>query len=243
VERLAKLNDTAAQVIDFKRTPSLDELIDTRAEFLTKYQDAAYAKQYRDFVERVRKAEQETTEQKQLRLTEAVARYLFKLMAYKDEYEVARLHSDAAFQAKIGNMFEGDYKLKFHLAPPLLAKRDADGHLVKQEFGPWMMNAFGLLAKLKFLRGSAFDIFGYTEERKTERALIAQYKDTIAALLPRLKADNLSKAVAIASIPEEIRGFGHVKERHLKAAKDKEASLLKEFDAPQPVPTSSQHAA
>jgi indolepyruvate ferredoxin oxidoreductase len=243
VERLAKLNDTAAQVIDFKRTPSLDELIATRAEFLTKYQDAAYAKQYRDFVEQVRKAEQETTEQKQLRLTEAVARYLFKLMAYKDEYEVARLHSDAAFQAKIGNMFEGDYKLKFHLAPPLLAKRDADGHLVKQEFGPWMMKAFGVLAKLKFLRGSAFDIFGYTEERKTERALIAQYRDTIAALLPRLKADNLAKAVAIASIPEEIRGFGHVKERHLKAAKEKEASLLKEFDAPKTAPASSQHAA
>jgi indolepyruvate ferredoxin oxidoreductase len=243
VERLAKLNDTAAQVIDFKRTPSLDELIATRAEFLTKYQDAAYAKQYRDFVEQVRKAEQETTEQKQLRLTEAVARYLFKLMAYKDEYEVARLHADAAFQAKIGNMFEGDYKLKFHLAPPLLAKRDADGHLVKQEFGPWMMKAFGVLAKLKFLRGSAFDIFGYTEERKTERALIAQYRDTIAALLPRLKADNLAKAVAVASIPEEIRGFGHVKERHLKAAKEKEASLLKEFDAPKTAPASSQHAA
>jgi indolepyruvate ferredoxin oxidoreductase len=243
VERLAKMNSTAAQVIEFKRTPSLDELIETRAEFLAKYQDAAYAKQYRDFIERVRKAEQETTEQKQLRLTEAVARYLFKLMAYKDEYEVARLHSDTAFKAKIEGMFEGDYKLKFHLAPPLLAKRDADGHLVKKEFGPWMMSAFGMLAKLKFLRGTALDIFGYTEERKTERKLIAEYKDTIAGLLPRLKTENLAKAVAIASIPEEIRGFGHVKEKNLKAAKEKEVALLKEFDAPKPVPTSSQHVA
>jgi indolepyruvate ferredoxin oxidoreductase len=243
VERLAKMNSTAAQVIEFKRTPSLDELIETRAEFLAKYQDAAYAKQYRDFIERVRKAEQETTEQKQLRLTEAVARYLFKLMAYKDEYEVARLHSDTAFKAKIEGMFGGDYKLKFHLAPPLLAKRDADGHLVKKEFGPWMMSAFGMLAKLKFLRGTALDIFGYTEERKTERKLIAEYKDTIAGLLPRLKTENLAKAVAIASIPEEIRGFGHVKEKNLKAAKEKEVALLKEFDAPKPVPTSSQHVA
>ena len=243
VERLAKLNDTAAQVIEFKRTPSLDDLIESRTAFLTKYQNAAYARQYRDFVEQVRQVEQESTEQKPLRLTEAVARSLFKLMAYKDEYEVARLHSDAAFKAKIEQMFEGDYKLKFHLAPPLLAKHDAQGHLVKQEFGPWMMKAFGGLAKLKFLRGTAFDIFGYTEERKTERTLITQYRETIASLLPKLKPDNLPKAVAIAAIPEDIRGFGHVKEKNLKAAKEKEAALLKEFEAPKPVSTSSRHVA
>ena len=243
VERLAKLNDTAAQVIEFKRTPSLDDLIESRTAFLTKYQNAAYARQYRDFVEQVRQVEQESTEQKPLRLTEAVARSLFKLMAYKDEYEVARLHSDAAFKAKIEQMFEGDYKLKFHLAPPLLAKHDAQGHLVKQEFGPWMMKAFGGLAKLKFLRGTAFDIFGYTEERKTERTLITQYRETIVSLLPKLKPDNLPKAVAIAAIPEDIRGFGHVKEKNLKAAKEKEAALLKEFEAPKPVSTSSRHVA
>ena len=243
VERLAKLNDTAAQVIEFKRTPSLDELIESRTAFLTKYQNAAYARQYRDFVEQVRQTEQEATEQKPLRLTEAVARSLFKLMAYKDEYEVARLHADAAFRSRIGQMFEGDYKLKFHLAPPLLAKRDAQGHLVKQEFGPWMMRAFGVLAKLKFVRGTVFDIFGHTDERKTERALITQYRETITGLLPRLKPDNLVKAAAIAAIPEDIRGFGHVKEKNLKAAKKKEAMLLKEFDAPKPVPTSSRHVA
>ena len=244
VARLAKLNDTQAQVIEFKRNPSLDDLIARRVEFLTSYQDANYAGQYRAFVERVRAAEAGTVDEgRALRLTEAVARNLFKLMAYKDEYEVARLHADAAFKARIEGMFEGDYKLKFHLAPPLFAKRDAEGHLIKQEFGPWMMKAFGLLAKLKFLRGGAFDIFGKTEERRTERVLIGQYKDTIAALLPKLSSQNLTKAVAIASIPEEIRGFGHVKERTLKAAKEKEAALVSAFDSPNAPASSTQHAA
>ena len=153
-------------------------------------------------------------------------------MAYKDEYEVARLHSDPAFREKIANMFEGDYKVKFHLAPPLLAKKDKEGHLVKQEFGPWMLKAFGVLAKFKGLRGTALDVFGYTAERKMERALIGEYRKTVEGLLGKLTADNLATAVAIARIPEDIRGYGHVKERHLKAAKQKEASLLAEFSKP-----------
>ena len=244
VERLAKLNNTATQVIEFRRMPSLDELIDTRVEFLTKYQNAAYAKQYRDFVEEVRAAERKLIGHKQLRLTEVVVRCLFKLMAYKDEYEVARLHSDPAFRAKIAGMFEGDYKIRFHLAPPLLARRDAQGHLIKQEFGPWMMKVFGVLAKFRFLRGSVFDIFGHTAERKTERALIAQYRKTVAGLLAKLSAENLPQAVAIADIPEDIRGFGHVKERQVRAAKEKEAALLKEFDAlKSTAPGSTQHVA
>jgi indolepyruvate ferredoxin oxidoreductase len=154
-------------------------------------------------------------------------------MAYKDEYEVARLYTNGAFKEKVAAMFEGDVKLKFHLAPPLLARKDAQGHLVKQEFGPWMMKAFGMLAKLKGLRGGALDIFGYTAERKMERALIAEYRQTVGALLSRLNADNLAQAVAIASIPEDIRGYGHVKERHLKAAKQKEAALIASFGKPQ----------
>jgi indolepyruvate ferredoxin oxidoreductase len=165
-------------------------------------------------------------------LGEAAARYLYKLMAYKDEYEVARLYTDGAFQQKIAGMFEGDIKLKFHLAPPLLAKHDSKGQLIKQEFGPWMMKAFGVLAKLKGLRGTALDIFGYTAERKMERALIGEYRRTVSALLPKLTADNLAQAVAIASIPEDIRGYGHVKERHFKAAKQKEAALVAAFHAP-----------
>jgi indolepyruvate ferredoxin oxidoreductase len=232
VERLARLNDTAAQVIEFKRTPSLEEVIEKRVAFLTSYQDAAYARQYSDFIDKVRAAERKVIDQRPLRLTEAVARYLFKLMAYKDEYEVARLHADTAFRTKIDRMFEGDYKIRFHLAPPLLARRDANGHLIKQEFGPWMMKAFSTLARLKFLRGTLLDPFGHSAERKAERALIGQYKETVARLLPNLSPDNLAKATAIASIPEDIRGFGHVKEKHLKAAREKEAALLQSFNAP-----------
>ena len=218
---------TPAKVIEFKRTQTLDDIINRRVELLTAYQDAAYAQQYKSFVDQVRAEEEKLG--KGTRLTEAVARYYYKLMAYKDEYEVARLYTDGAFKEKIAGMFEGDYQLKFHLAPPLLAKHDSNGQLIKQEFGPWMMKAFGVLAKLKGLRGGMFDVFGYTAERKMERALITEYRNTVGGLLPKLNATNLSQAVAIASIPEDIRGYGHVKERHLKAAKEKEAALLANF--------------
>jgi indolepyruvate ferredoxin oxidoreductase len=231
VEKMSRANDVVAQVIEFKRSTPLDELISKRIALLTDYQDAAYAEKYKTLVNEVRAAESKLGDAaKNMKLTETVARYYYKLMAYKDEYEVARLHSTKAFADKIAGMFEGDYQVKFHLAPPLFAKRDAHGHLIKQEFGPWMRHAFGLLAKFKGLRGGALDIFGYTEERKMERALITQYRDTMHALLPRLTADNLSKLIAIAAIPEDIRGYGHVKERHLKAAKQKEAALLASFD-------------
>ncbi|MES2069006.1 MAG: indolepyruvate ferredoxin oxidoreductase family protein [Pseudomonadota bacterium] len=225
---------TPGQVIELKRAPTLDDIIAKRTAFLTDYQDAAYAKQYVDFINQVKAAEEKVVDgSKSLRLTEAAARYLFKLMAYKDEYEVARLYTTGSFEKKISDMFEGDYKINFHLAPPLLAKRDAKGQLIKQSFGPWMMKAFGLLAKGKFLRGGMLDIFGYTEERKMERALPVEYKQMLGALLPQLNADNLAKAVALASIPEDIRGYGHVKERHLNVAKAKQAALLAEFNVPQ----------
>lgn len=232
VQRLA----APSQVIEIKRAQGNDALDDTvakRIAYLTAYQNAAYARQYGDFVEQVKAAESALFGAgKPLRLTEAVARYYFKLMAYKDEYEVARLYTSGAFADKVAALFEGDVKLKFHLAPPLFAKRDSNGHLIKQEFGPWMMKAFGVLAKLKALRGTALDVFGYTDERKTERALIAEYRNTIAQLLSKLTTDNVPKAVAIASIPEDIRGFGHVKERHLSAARQKGAALLAEFANP-----------
>jgi indolepyruvate ferredoxin oxidoreductase len=221
---------TPAKVIEFKRSQSLDDVVQRRIELLTAYQDAGYAAQYKAFVDRVRAEEAKVG--KGTRLAEAVARYFYKLMAYKDEYEVARLHTDPAFKEKIAGMFEGDIKVKYHLAPPLLAKRDKQGHLVKQEFGPWMQKAFGVLARFKGLRGTAFDPFGYTAERRTERALIGEYRQTVEALLPKLNADNLAQAVAIASIPEDIRGYGHVKERHLKAAKEKEAALLAAYHSP-----------
>jgi indolepyruvate ferredoxin oxidoreductase len=219
---------TPAAIIEFKRSPTLDSLIAKRVQFLTEYQNAAYAKRYEDFVAQVKAAESRVLASS-ARLTEAVAKYLFKLCAYKDEYEVARLHSAPEFKKKIADMFEGDYKINFHLAPPLLAKRDANGHLIKQKFGPVMAPVFTMLAKFKFLRGTPLDIFGYTAERKIERALPVEYRATISALLAHLTQDNLAQAVAIASIPEEIRGYGHVKERHLAAALAKQKRLLAEF--------------
>ncbi len=223
-----------SKVVEFKRIQTLDDLVSRRIELLTAYQDAAYASQYKAFVDQVRAQEEKLG--KGTRLTEAVARYFYKLMAYKDEYEVARLHTDPAFREKIGSMFEGDTKLKFHLAPPLMAKHDKEGRAIKRDYGPWMMSAFGVLAKFKGLRGTAFDVFGYTAERKTERALIGQYRETVTALLPKLTVDKLAQAVAIASIPEDIRGYGHVKERHLKAAREKEAALVAAFHAPDVTP-------
>ena len=212
------------QVIEFvKKTVNLDDMIAKRVEFLTAYQNAAYAAQYKAFVEKVRATEAPLNSR---RLTEAVARYLFKLMAYKDEYEVARLHADTAFTDRIAAQFEGDYKLHYHLAPPLIAKKNANGELVKQAFGPWMGAAFKVLAKFKVLRGGAFDIFGGTDERKMERALINDYRAAIDEVLSTLSAANLTLAADIARIPEDIRGYGHVKERHLSAARAKWAGLM-----------------
>ncbi|MDH0362069.1 indolepyruvate ferredoxin oxidoreductase family protein [Comamonas aquatica] len=221
-----------AQVIQFVKKTGLQELVAQREQFLTGYQNAAYAAQYRSFVDQVQAAEGRLGSS--TRLTEAVARYLFKLMAYKDEYEVARLHTDPAFTAKIADMFDGDYKLVHHLAPPLSAAKDAQGHLVKKSYQPWIRSAFGVLAKLKGLRGTPLDLFGRTAERRTERALIVEYRDCIAQLLPQLTADKLELAVQIARIPEDIRGYGHVKERHLVAARSKWQGLMQQWQAPQP---------
>ncbi|MBQ0936478.1 indolepyruvate ferredoxin oxidoreductase family protein [Ideonella paludis] len=217
---------TTGQVIQFVKRTSLDDMITQRVSFLTGYQNEAYAAQYRSFVEKVRAAEAPLSS---TRLTEAVARYLFKLMAYKDEYEVARLHTDPSFLAKLNAQFEGDFKLVHHLAPPMLAKTNAQGEPVKQAFGPWMRSAFGLMAKLKGLRGTALDPFGRTEERRTERALIGEYRDTIDTLLQGLSAEKLPLALEIARLPENIRGYGHVKARHLAAVRGQWQSLMDQW--------------
>ena len=169
-------------------------------------------------------------------LSQTVARYLFKLMAYKDEYEVARLHTDRSFHDKVGAMFEGDFKLNYHLAPPMIAKKNAKGELQKQAFGPWMLTAFRVLARLKALRGTALDPFGRTEERRMERALITQYVASIEELLQTLNADNHAAAVEVARIPEIIRGYGHVKARHVLQAQVKWAEALEAFRQPGSVP-------
>jgi indolepyruvate ferredoxin oxidoreductase len=155
------------------------------------------------------------------------------LLAYKDEYEVARLYSDGKFRAALERQFEGDFKIEFNLAPPMIAEIDANtGHAKKRTFGPWMLSVFGLLAKLKFLRGSAFDIFGRTAERRMERRLIAEYETLLDEIVAGLTPANHAAAVGLVSIPEEIRGYGHVKEAHLAKAKAHEAALLERFRDP-----------
>jgi indolepyruvate ferredoxin oxidoreductase len=205
-------------------------VIARRAAFLRDYQGAGYARRYTGFVARVRAAE-DACAPGSTDLAEAAARYLFKLMAYKDEYEVARLYTSGEFRRRLEQQFEGDYKLHFHLAPPLLAKRDAEGRLLKREYGPWVFTAFRVLAKLRFLRGTPLDPFGYTTERRGERALVAEYERTVGGLLADLRMGNLALAARIASVPEQIRGYGHVKHAHLERAKAREADLLAEFKA------------
>jgi indolepyruvate ferredoxin oxidoreductase len=216
-------------VVELKRfSRSLEETVGRRVEFLTGYQDAKYARRYADLVERVRKVESDRLQSGTL--AETVARNYFRLLAYKDEYEVARLHSDGAFRAKIAAQFEGDYTLNFHLAPPLLARIDpSTGRPRKKRYGPWMMTAFSLLAKLKGLRGTPLDPFGRSEERRTERALIGEYETLVDELLSRLDRENHAVAVQLAALPEDIRGYGYVKEKNLKAVRRQWSELLARF--------------
>ncbi len=216
----------SAQVIEFARKPTLDEVVSKRREFLVQYQDGAYAARYTQFVERVRAAESGVGG---TRLAMAVARYLFKLMAYKDEYEVARLHTDRQFAAKIEGMFEGDYRIVHHLAPPMIAKHNDRGELVKRPYGPWVRSGFRLLRSMKGLRGTPFDPFAYTDERRTERRLIEEYRATIEELLRTLSAANVGQAIEIANLPEGIRGFGHVKLRHLRDVREKWDAQMSEW--------------
>jgi indolepyruvate ferredoxin oxidoreductase len=231
IERLIAPKAEVAPAMKISLT--LEEIVARRVEFLTGYQNAAYADKYRTLVDRVKQAE--SSRAKGLGgLSEAVARYFFKLLAYKDEYEVARLYADPAFMQKIRSQFEGDYKLHFHLAPPLLAKRDrTTAELRKSEYGTWVFTAFKLLAKLRGLRGTPLDVFGYTRERQTERRLIGEYEATVEELIGKLNVDNHALAVKIASIPEEIRGYGHIKERSLALAKTRQVELMAAFRSPQ----------
>jgi indolepyruvate ferredoxin oxidoreductase len=208
---------------------TLDQVISRRTAFLTDYQNAAYAARYAARVERVRQAETACLPGES-GLTEAVARSLFKLMAYKDEYEVARLYTETDFLKRIADRFEGPYKLHFHLAPPLLGDRDPEtGHLRKRSFGPWMFSVFRLLAQLRGLRGTPFDIFGRSEERRLERRLIAEYEALVDEILDRLSSASHEVAVELASLPAEIRGFGHVKEANLARVKAREEVLVARF--------------
>ena len=208
---------------------TLDEVVDKRVAYLTDYQDEAYAARYRALVERVRVAESEKVPGAD-GLVLAVARNYFKLLAYKDEYEVARLYSDPRFRQKLEAQFEGGFKLRLHLAPPLLARRDSDtGHLKKRAFGPWIFPLMRVLARAKGLRKTPFDPFGRTPERRAERQLIADYEVMIEEILSGLGPDSHGIAMALASLPEDIRGFGHIKAAHIDGAKARQTELMKEF--------------
>lgn len=238
----AMMSELKAPNDELKISETLDEVIERRVQFLTAYQNKRYGQRYRNQVERVREAEAKAVPGSTA-LTDAVARSLFKLMAYKDEYEVARLYTDGHFERQVASTFEGEnLRYEFHLAPPLLAKKDpATGVPKKMSFGPWMMKAFRVLAKFKSLRGTPLDVFGYTHERRTERQLIREFEGRIGEIVAKLNADNHATAVGLANIPQKIRGFGHIKERNLEIARKEEADLLAKFRTePQPLPIAAE---
>ncbi|HRX40837.1 MAG TPA: 2-oxoacid:acceptor oxidoreductase family protein [Parvularculaceae bacterium] len=207
---------------------ALDREIDRLAHFLTQYQDDRYSRQYRAFVMDVRRHEAKAVPGS-TGFSHAVARGLFKLMAYKDEYEVARLFTNGDFRKELEAQFEGRYRLHFHLAPPTMAPKGAKTNPAKVEFGPWMFHVLRLLSALKGLRGTPLDIFGHTEERRIERRLIVDYMTTIKDVAGRLSPDQIEVAIAIANIPQKIRGYGHVKQGHLDIARREEQELLAKF--------------
>ncbi|MEM1037916.1 MAG: indolepyruvate ferredoxin oxidoreductase family protein [Pseudomonadota bacterium] len=217
-----------ADVLEHRRlSETTEEAIDRRVARLTDYQNAAYGKRFAHRMAQIAAAEKAAGGTD--RLTDAVARNLYKLMAIKDEYEVARLYSNGDFFKQMTAQFESYDSLEFHLAPPLFSKRDDKGHLIKKAYGPWMMKAYGFLARMRGLRGSVFDVFGYTEERKMERGLLADYEIVLDEILAGLSPKTLDAAVALATYPETIRGFGHVKEANVEKAKSERMRLRAGF--------------
>ena len=236
VAELPQMSPSARAIVDSVGAQGeIRRLLEVRVPDLIVYQDEAYAKRYADVVKRVIAAEQRAVPGKS-GLAEAVARYLYKLMAYKDEFEVARLHADPAFLAKLDAQFKHGYTVKYNLAPPTISKRDPiTGELQKRQFGPWMLSAFRVLAKFKGIRGGALDIFAKTEERRHERQMIEDYIKQLDEIASKLNAANHAAAVELACVPDEIRGYGHVKERSIKTAKALEEKLLHAFRNPQQV--------
>ncbi|NGO52852.1 indolepyruvate ferredoxin oxidoreductase family protein [Mesorhizobium camelthorni] len=214
---------------------SLDEIVARRVEFLTAYQNAAYAKRYADRVTAVRKAEQAAVPGSTA-VAEAVAKNLFKLMAIKDEYEVARLYTDGSFQRQLAAQFQDYDRLEFHLAPPIMGRRGADGRPRKSSFGPWMMKAFRLLSSLKGLRGSALDVFGYTAERRMERDLLARYEADVDRIARILTPAKMGAAAALASVPALIRGYGHVKQASVEKAAGERTRLVARLESAEAKP-------
>ena len=228
--RYAHQPDKVLSLIEKDKTvkqKTLDEVIEDRANRLVDYQNAAYAGKYRGLVEQIRAVDFEA---EQFSLTSAVAKTLYKLMAYKDEYEVARLFCQKDFLQEINNQFEGDFKLEFNLAPPVLNKIDKNtGRPIKRMYGPWMMKVFSLLGSLKFLRGSGIDLFGYTKERQMERVDIDDYLSIIEKIKSGLTKENYDVALQLCQSVEQIRGYGAVKAANRERVKQQQVALLKEF--------------
>jgi indolepyruvate ferredoxin oxidoreductase len=224
VRRAAGLEQTGVIMAMPERTPSLQHLLEDRTARLTDYQNARYAQLYADTVREIATLEQQRTGSD--RIARAVAVSLFKLMAYKDEYEVARLFVQDGFFERIAAQMEGSYQLSFHLAPPLFSRRDAQGHLVKKSYGPWVAQAYRVLAAAKGLRGTLLDVFGYTQERRDERAAIAAYTGQMQTVLGALQPQHEALALELARLPQSVRGFGHVKERNAKLAHERAQELL-----------------
>ena len=228
----AAIDVTVAGKDEQVKPRSFEQIVARHVELLAQYQNAAYARRYADLVSAVQAAEK-ANGKGMTGLAEAVALNLYRLMAYKDEYEVARLYVDGTFLNRLRKQFEGDFRLHFHLAPPLFAARDpATGQLKKRRYGPWMFQAFRLLASLKRVRGTRFDLFGYTAERKMERQLIVQYEAALSEIAARLSPENYAIAVELARQPESIRGFGHVKEKSIEVAQERHAKLVESFRQP-----------
>ncbi|WP_288080701.1 indolepyruvate ferredoxin oxidoreductase family protein [Pseudomonas sp.] len=225
---LRKLEAGNVQNADRRLSQSLEETLERRVAFLTAYQNRAYAQRYRQRVEQVMAAETALLGQPG-KLSASVARYYFKVLAIKDEYEVARLFTDGQFLEKIQAGFEGDYRLRFHLAPPLLNDNGTGREPKKRSFGPWMLQGFKLLAKLRFLRNTWLDPFGRTHERKVERNWLANYESILDEVLSDLTADKLGLAQDLAQLPDSVRGYGPVKERFLAHARERQALLLEQW--------------
>lgn len=232
-EKPHKMDEATASVAPSRlQEQGWEAVVRHRVGLLTDYQDARYAERYRQLVEAVAKAEIAATG-KAGTLAHAVAVNYAKLLAYKDEYEVARLYTDGVFREALARTFEPGGKLVFHLAPPGLARKDpATGLPRKRKFGRWIVPAFHLLARLKFLRGTPFDLFGYHHERRQERALIARYEADISAMIDHLTPETLDRAAALASLPEHIRGYGHIKQRSIVEADARRRRILDEEREP-----------
>ncbi|WP_262694737.1 indolepyruvate ferredoxin oxidoreductase family protein [Kordiimonas aquimaris] len=230
----ANMVNIAAGIVEAPAKPeTLEEIVSRRSAFLTDYQNVAYAQSYESFVTEVASKTEGLPDGDAFAQT--TARYLFKLMAYKDEYEVARLYTDGQFKEKLSKEFTGNFKIKFNMAPPIFNRGlDADGRPRKSQFGGWMMPVFKVMARMRVLRGTKLDVFGMTEERRMERRLITEYKQDIMDIVSRVNAENMPTALRIAALPDDIRGFGPVKEESVEKVSVRRERLLKEFDGAQP---------